>query len=193
MTEQNQQYERGATAIEHGRFVTDGGEDIDGPETFGHLTLLEATNADTQIIMPGIETADTHEVAEVHDSYPVYARRYYEPVDTLELPDELDTDEIGEWVESNRNHPDLFANFDWEEYHRRLLLETIVNNRNSFRGFLSHIERELAEVRTVGTETTEQLDEIQEEIVDSMMDGPAVTVNCVEQPDETDEGEGVAV
>jgi len=34
-----------------------------------------------------INPSSNHSLAEVHDDHPVYARRYYEPVDTAELSD----------------------------------------------------------------------------------------------------------
>lgn len=74
------QSNRRATATNN-QLRTDGGEDE--PETFEHVTLIEANNDDTQMVLLGDQGADTQEVVEIIDGSAVYARRYYEPVETV--------------------------------------------------------------------------------------------------------------
>jgi hypothetical protein len=150
------------------------------------MTVLEATNADTQTLRRGRLDAQELVVAELNDdNVPIYVRRWYEPVAVVDLPEAMTDEEVTEWVEANRDH-DAFADYDWEIHDERPFLQTIINNRNNFNRFLQGIEQDLLEVDTVGSRAGNQIEEIRDRISEALVDGPGVEINRVERPEDGD-------
>lgn len=156
------------------------------PETYDAVTWFEANNADTQSLLLGRhDEGQTLEEEEVHDGSPVRARRHFVPQEVIELPETMEREAAIDWVEENRDH-EQFEGYDWEEHDRKGLLAVIVNNRNNYRSTLSYFEQQLQDVHAVGIEAQQKLDEIRGEMADAMLNGPAVSVNCVEEPEGDD-------
>lgn len=156
-------------------------------ETHPCVTLFEANNADTQSLVLGRhdEPQELTQPELNEDNLPVYVRRWYEPKTIVTLPGSLTRDEAREWIDDHREHP-KFENYDWRAHDEADALATVVNNRDDYRSFLSHIYTRLEEVSVVGIEAKEQLGDVREEIADVMTSGPAVEIDRVEKPEEAE-------
>lgn len=166
--------------------MTDPTDDTADEETFSAVTWLEANNAETQAMLLGrFEEGEVLGVPEIHDRTPVRARRHFDPVEVVDLPEPMEGDAAVEWVNDHRDL-DEFDDYDWEDHDRREYLDTIVENRNSTRQMLAHFEERLRNLNVVGVEAQSELEEIRAEMGEAMTSGPAVSVNRVEEPGEVE-------
>jgi len=152
--------------------------------TVKHITVMEATNADVHAIWHGkSDETQVMSVPERRDaSYPVYVRRLYEPAEVIELPREMEEEEVGGWINRNRDHPKL-EDIDFDAWEERSLLRTIVENRRNYMEFLTEIYEDLDSVVTDDTMAQKGIDEVKESIEEGLS-AYAIEVDEVEPPEE---------
>jgi hypothetical protein len=154
-----------------------------GKETFEHVTWLEATNADTQALVFGEESDQKMSVAELVDSKPVRVRRYYEVQLVIDLPREMTREEVHDWLQDH--HDDTtFDDFDWDTWEDRELFDVVVENRNQFKSMLGDIEDRLNDLQPLDAETSDELDDIRDDITSVLFGGTPVEINEIEKPAE---------
>jgi len=156
--------------------------------TVEHITVMKATNADVYAIWHG--KSDEMQVMSVperrEDSYPVYVRRLYEPVEVIELPEPMESDGIGGWINESRDHPKLEP-VDFDSWEERTLLQTIVENRRNYMEFLRDLYDDLDSIVTDDTMAQKGIGEVKKDIEEGLS-AYAVEVDEVEPPEEEDIG-----